>query len=372
MAGRVVLHLGAMKTGTSYLQSVIGENHTAIEAAGFTFLGGKFGVQARAVRDVLNLPKAPHKNRRRWAELAREAQRLDGRTGIVSMEFLSFAQQRHVDAFLEPLAGLEVEVVMTVRDQFRVIPAQWQTYTRNYGTDDWGSYLRNIEPSRLRRRHDSRAHMTFHRAQGVLTALERWSAAPNVVRTHVITVPPSGAPRDELWHRFRAATAMPDVPLDVVDVYDNTSLGFGSADFLRRANAHLQDVRPKRYRSGIALMARGVLADRRSRESKPALDLKAAKFARTRNEQLRAGIDAHGYSLWGSLDDLPVPGDLSAYPRKAVAPSEQEVIGAAQAVWAHLAEKEGRAGTAPTRLDDAVFEATAMLRAIKGWDDSSS
>ena len=121
MAGRVVLHIGAMKTGTSYLQSVLGSNTQALEDAGFTFLGGKFGQQALAVRNVLNLPKTPRKNKVRWAALAQEAHKLDGRTGIVSMEFLSFAGPRHVRAFLEPLEGLEVEVIVTVRDQFRVI-----------------------------------------------------------------------------------------------------------------------------------------------------------------------------------------------------------------------------------------------------------
>jgi len=373
MAGRVVLHIGAMKTGTSYLQSVLVSNQQALEDAGFTFLGGKFGRQALAVRDVLNLPKSPRKNRVRWAALAEEAQKLDGRTGIVSMEFLSFAGPRHVRAFLEPLEGLEVEVVATVRDQFRVIPAQWQTYTRNFGTDDWDTYLRRIEPSKLSR-PQPRAFRTFHRAQDLLPALERWRETGQVATTHVMTVPGPGAPREELWHRFRAAAGIPDVAVDVEGVRDNASLGFGSCDYLRRVNAHLQDVPARYYRKGIRAVVSSALVPRRLSESRPELDLRAAKYARTRNEELRSAlsdrISAGGYRLCGSLEDLPVPDDLTAYPKSAPAVPRDEVDGAARAVWSDLAAQLGEVDrTSPAALDAVVKDTAEMLRAVNGWGE---
>jgi hypothetical protein len=371
MAGRVVLHIGAMKTGTSYLQSVLSSNPEALEEAGFTFLGGRFGIQARAVRDVLNLPKAPRRNVVRWAALAAEAHKLDGRTGIVSMEFLSFAAPRHVRAFLEPLEGLEVEVIVTVRDQFRVIPAQWQTYTRNFGKDDWETYLRRIEPSKLTR-ENTRAFRTFHRAQDVLPALDRWLATGQVSATSVMTVPAPGAAREELWHRFRSATGIPDVPVDVDAVHDNASLGFGSCDYLRRVNAHLQDVPARSYRRGMRAVATAALVQRRGSESRPELDLRAAKYARTLNEDLRTGISDRlsggGYRLCGTLDDLPVPADLSAFPRTAPDVPQAEVDGAARAVWSHLAASLGEVDrTAPSALDAVVKDTAEMVRAVNGW-----
>lgn len=363
--GRVVLHVGAMKTGTSYLQSLLGHNQEALAEAGFDFLGGRFGVQARAVRDILSLPKEPKRNRRGWARIAKEARQLDGRTGLVSMEFLSFAKRRHVEAFLKPLEGLEVEVVMTVRDQLRTVPAQWQTYTRNFGTEDWGTYLRAIEGGR--RARDSRGHMTFHRAQDVLPALERWGSAPQVSRVHVLTVPADPeAPRDELWHRFRAATGIPDIPVDMEQTRDNASLGFGSCDLLRRMNPHLADVRPARYRNGIVTLAREVLVHRRPEESKPQLDRRAAKWARARNEELREGLGR--YELHGTLDDLPVPDDLRDHPRKVPSEAPDEVVAAGRAVWAHLAPQAGATAEPPSRPDALAEGVAALLRTVRGWD----
>jgi hypothetical protein len=367
MAGRVVLHIGAMKTGTSFLQSVLDTNQPALENAGFILLGGKLGIQARAVRDVLNLPRSPDKNRVRWAAIAEEAHKLDGRAGIVSMEFLSFAGPRHVRAFLEPLEGLEVDVIATVRDQFRVMPAQWQTFTRNFGTDDWGNYLRRIEPSRLSRTQ-TRAFKTFHRAQDMIPALERWRATGRVAATHVMTVPGPGAPREELWHRFCSAAGIADVAVDVEGVRDNASLGFGSCDYLRRVNAHLQDVPPRRYRKGVVEVARSTLLPRRPSESRPELDVRAAKYARTLNEQLRSGIVGSDYRLWGSLEDLPVPTDLNDYPKTAPAVPRDEVDGAARAVWSHLAAQLGEVDRrSPTALDAVVKDTAEMLRAVHRW-----
>ena len=72
MDRRVVLHIGTMKTGTSFIQSVLGNNQAALAESGVEFPGG-FGVQARAVREMLKLPQQPRRNSRRWTKLARGA-----------------------------------------------------------------------------------------------------------------------------------------------------------------------------------------------------------------------------------------------------------------------------------------------------------
>ena len=200
MAKRVVLHIGTMKSGTSFVQSALMENPESLEAAGARYLGETFGRQAKAVRDVYQNPRRPERHQR-WHALADEAHRFPGDVAVVSMEFLSFAREKQLRVLLDPFSGMDVEVVLTVRDQFRAIPAQWQTFTRNFGTDDWETYLRRIGVSGLRAR-GSQAAKTFHRAQDVVPILERWSSPESVRRVTVVTLPPPEAPREELWHRF--------------------------------------------------------------------------------------------------------------------------------------------------------------------------
>jgi hypothetical protein len=366
LSQRVVLHVGAMKTGTTFLQTTLERNGPLLEQAGVDFTGGRFAFQTRAVSNVLNLPPRRSRRMMKWRRLVQLARESEHPVSLVSMEFLSFAEERQVRAFLQPLAGLEVEVVMTVRDQLKVIPAQWQTYCRNHGTADWGSYLREIEPRRAGRPRSSPAYKTFHRAQDVAAILDRWSG-PAVTRQHVVTVPGPEAPQEELWNRFFDAVGVPAPRVDFGVAAPNTSLGYGSCDLLRRLNAHLADVPGGRYRGGMRRLAREVLAPRRDEESRPVLDRRAADYARSRNQQLRESIERRGIALHGDVEDLPVPDDLDDYPRRAVAAPRQETLGAAAAAWEQLARVAGAGGPRPSSLRGLVAADAQLLRRVHGW-----
>lgn len=372
MAKRVVLHIGTMKSGTSFVQSALMENPGPLEAAGARYLGETFGRQAKAVRDVYQHPRRTERHQR-WQALADEARAFPGDAALVSMEFLSFAQPKQLGVFLDPFRGLDVEVVLTVRDQFRAIPAQWQTFTRNYGTDDWGTYLRRIEAAGWRGR-GSRAAMTFHRAQDVVSILDRWSTRDDVRRVTVVTLPPPEAPREELWHRFCRATRVAAEEAVLGGLRDNISLGYASCDLLRRLNAHLEDVRPRFYRKAMRPLAREVLAPLREQEGRPELDRQAAELARRRNQDIRDAVRRRGHELVGTLDDLPMPEEIEA-PERVVPPSGDQVLRAAEAVRGYTANLlDGRAAGSgddverrAARLDEEVLEVARLLREAHGW-----
>lgn len=366
MADRVVLHIGTMKSGTSFLQSALMANRKPLRKAGYRFLGKTFGTQTRAVRDVLGRD-GRKSGLAAWTELAEEARSFKGETGIVSMEFMSFARRGQVAAFMEPLAGLEVEVLITVRDQFRAIPAQWQTYTRNFGTDDWATYLQRIRSDDPDDR-TSRAVETFRRAQDVPTMVERWNSHAQVAQTVVVTVPDPAAPREELWERFCAAVGIPTEKMSLEGLHSNPSVGYASCDLLRRMNVHLADVRPKDYRNGVRPLTREVLVPLRAEEGRPRLDREAAAFARSLNERIRATVHRHSLPMIGSLEELPLPEDLSEWPEEVPPVPEPEVRRAAEAAWQHLAQGLGVADSErPSDLDQLAESTAGLLRRLRGW-----
>jgi hypothetical protein len=366
VAERVVLHIGTMKSGTSFVQSALASNPAVLDAAGGRYLGETFGRQAKAVRDVFRRPRKPRRHQR-WRALAREARRFDGDAGVVSMEFLSFAQADQVALFLDPLGDLPVEVVLTVRDQFRAIPAQWQTFTRNFGTDDWETYLRRIDGSPLGRGRRSRASTTFRRAQDVGRILDRWSADSRVSRVTVVTLPPPTAPRDELWRRFCTAVRLPAEGAALDQVHENTSLGYASCDLLRRLNVHLDDVRPRFYRKAMRPLARASLAPLRDDEGRPELDQRGAQLATELNRRIRDTVARGRFELVGSADDLPVPDHVGA-PQRVVPPSPDDVRRAALAVRSSaLATLDASPEPPPDGLDDLVAETANLLRRANGW-----
>jgi hypothetical protein len=283
------------------------------------------------------------------------------------MEFLGFAQDDQLSPFLDPFADLSIDVVLTVRDQFRAIPAQWQTFTRNFGTDDWATYLRRIDHAAWSADRKSRASRTFHRAQDVVGVLDRWSADPRVASLTVVTLPQPDAPREELWHRFCTAARISAGEVVLEEVKANTSLGYASCDFLRRLNPLIGDVKPRFYRRGMRPLARDVLAPLRETEGRPELDRRGGAFARGLNQTIRDAVRSGGYDVVGSLDDLPVPVELDL-PEHAVPPALDLVHRAAARTREHALQVLGKdARPAPEGLDDLVADSARLLRRAYRW-----
>jgi hypothetical protein len=236
--GRLVLHIGAMKTGTTFVQSVLISQRAVLSQQGAALLGDQRQV-IRAIQGVINPARWSGSVEQSWSDLASKTHQ-SSQTFVASMELLSFANDQQVATFVEPFEGVRVDVVVTVRDEFRAIPAQWQSYCRGLGTVGWAGYLRQIADQRFPRR--SLANKAFHRARGLRPVLERWWAQSGVSSVHVVIVPGPSAARDELWNRFCAAADLDPAPFDLTGAKSNASLGYGSCDFLRRMNGHLTDV----------------------------------------------------------------------------------------------------------------------------------
>lgn len=358
MAYRVVLHVGAMKTGTSYLQSVLEASPQALAAADAGW-PVPFGQQVDAVNDVLNIGRQPGAGTSRWHEVAERVRLCDQRTAVLSMEFLSFARPRQVGAFLEPFHGLDVTVLLTVRDQVAVLPAQWQTYTRNYGSEAWPAYLAAVRAEGPER---ARAHRTFHRAQGLRRIVDTWSV-PGVA-VAVATVPAPGAPREELWHRFAAAAGLgAAAAVTVADPpTDNQSLGYASCDALRRVNAHLGDLPRLPYRRVMRPVARRVLGPRRPGEARPVPDGAAVRWAVGRNAAFRELVRGRRVAVHGDLADLPVSVPAGV-PGEVAPPHPGEVRAALEAIRSFAARSAAeRPRTGALDLEALAADAAKLVR----------
>ena len=78
MAARpvVYLHIGAMKTGTTYLQQLVYANRKSLRGAGLVLPGSNWGRQVRGVQDVMRLGRRdPHirrQSRGAWQERGKD------------------------------------------------------------------------------------------------------------------------------------------------------------------------------------------------------------------------------------------------------------------------------------------------------------
>ncbi len=353
MVDRVVLHIGTMKSGTTYLQRVLESG--VLENVGGFFAGGAFRAQSRAVDGLPLLDKRG--GGKAWRELAARVLEREG-VAFYSHEFLSFASKNRVQQVVEPFAGTPVEVVLTVRDQHSALPAQWQSFVRNKGTESWADYLAAVQGSRkVARSHPKsgparpRPAFNYRRTQDVPSMVRKWSAHPGVSQVSVVVVPAPGSPPELLWQRFSEATGLEAVSPPNAEARVNESLGYASCDLLRRLNESLVGLNRLTYERARRAPVQALLP-LRELEQRPVLDQAGGATARRLNRKILRVASRDGVRLVGSADDLPT-GDPGGEP-DAVPPADPaEVRHALDVAWQTCLPG---AAPPPDDLDAAVTE----------------
>lgn len=259
MAQRVVLHVGAMKSGTSYLQALLMANRPLLRERGVMLPGRRWRDQVTGVSEILDRKRvAIVPTDGAWQGLVDEVAAWDG-TGLISMEFLGPAGLKRIGEVVSSFPDGTVEVVVTARDLNRNIPAMWQESVKNGRFATFDEYVAAI-------RADEGPGTSFWREQTIAAMCRRWSDVVGVDRVTVVTVPLPGAPRDELWRRFALAIGVDGAGVTEPD-RANESLGVVSVEVLRRLNERLEDLSFQEYAPVVKHgLAKNVLAARRSQE----------------------------------------------------------------------------------------------------------
>lgn len=324
MAERVVLHVGTMKSGTSYLQALLFAEKERLAGAGVVVPGEQWTDQARAVRQAL----APRRGgpRPRWEALAEEVRSAAG-TAVISMEYLGPAHPDTAAGIVAALGADEVRVVVTARDLNRTLVSMWQETIQNGRTWTWQEYVDDAAakrpgggpgPAAADRRTPGG---TFWRQQDLVRMVGDWSGVVGAGNVVVATVPRPGAPPTTLAERFAEATGLPLDTGREISVA-NESLGLSSLLVLRRVN-ELLDERDLTFPAGQGLrkrvLAKTVLAARRGRE--PALGLVTPAWVREEAGRTAAALDASGVPLVGDRADLE-PVDVAGVGPDDVPPAD--------------------------------------------------
>jgi len=336
----IFLHIGAMKTGTTFLQTLMHENKENLAAAGYLLPGERWVHEVRAVQDVLGggpgYPAAAPNTAGEWKALARRMIDHDGVASILSMEFLSLADPKRARRVLRSLQPAEVHVILTVRDATATIQAQWQTTVRNNSRVSWPDFMAGIRRAggiegRFGRFSWNRALRSFMRAQDVEYMLDTWGRYLPAERIHVVTVP-SGSDRTVLWDRFAGVLGIDPGVCSELPEEANESLGYASTELIRRINMELGRLPHTEYNPTILdFLAIPVLAGRREQETTARLDRATFEFGLAWNRRIRQAILAAGVELVGDIEELPVA-DVAlgrAIEEDQAPPSADEILAAA-------------------------------------------
>ena len=256
MSPTVYLHIGAPKTGTTYLQDQLGRNASALADHDIHFPSRSGLVSPglfhfRAALDLLGQDwgGAPGHAEGSWDALVRRVRRKSG-TVVISHEILAPAGPDPVARAMADL-GPDVHVVYTARDLGRQVPAAWQESIKQGRRWSYASFVRRMD----------HGGTWFSRAFDLPTVLGRWGAHVRPEHIHLITVPPSGSrrPGDDLWHRFCRVVGIDPAWAPEQSTRANQSLGVAEAAVLRRLNKQLD--RMTRREAAYDELIRSMLAE---------------------------------------------------------------------------------------------------------------
>ncbi|MPY77414.1 MAG: hypothetical protein GEV04_02760 [Actinophytocola sp.] len=239
---RVYLHIGAPKTGTTYLQHVMAEKRKKLRELGVLYPRAKGKAHFLAAQDLRGLEYygvAEPKMAGAWGRIVGAVRKWDG-PSVISHETFSLADADAVRRAMRDLDGLEVHIVMTARDLARQIPAHWQEDVKNRGLLTYGDYLHSLK--RIDDTVNPFFANIFWQYQSLPKVLRTWAADIPPERVHIVTAPPRGAVgKDELWTRFARTVGIDpeQCPADVSA--RNPSMGLVETNLLRRLNDKIID-----------------------------------------------------------------------------------------------------------------------------------
>ena len=353
----VYLHIGAMKTGTTYLQQLMYANRDQLSAAGLTIPGETWGRQVRGVQDVMRLGRTDRHIRRMshgaWEELLEEACAARDNVSLISVEFFSFAGRRKARRIMATLEAFDVRVIITARDLASALPSQWQTLVHNGGRRTWRDYLDAIpEPALWPTPFIGRFRPLvgeFHRTQNLPRMLATWAPLVAPGNLHVVTVPRRRTRQDELWQRISSVLGVDPSAVTQPPEATNPSLGYASSELVRRLNIRLGRLPQSEYNWTVKEpVALEVLARRASQEGKARLTRSAYDLALRWNALTRQAIEDAGAHVTGDLADLPTEADpevrdaLPEVPGDPTVPTMLDAAEEAAATFSRQARRRRR------------------------------
>ena len=312
MSRRVYLHIGAPKTGTTYLQDRLALNAKTLADHGVHLPTGSPLVSPglfhfRAALDLLGQDWGgpPGHADGSWEALVRKVKRRSG-TVVVSHEILAPAAPGQVARAMRDLAGSEIHIVYTARDLARQLPAAWQESIKQGRRWTYRRFLDRSEKGRT----------WFYRAFDLPRVLGTWAAGLPPEHVHVVTVPHAETrPRvpgpaqtqhdDRLWRRMCEVLGIDPAWAPLDSDRSNRSLGIAETQVIRQLNRRMERSarRESTYDTLIRdLLAQGELVKRASAAVRLPPD--RYDWAEERAERWIEWIEGSGVHVLGDVAEL--------------------------------------------------------------------
>ncbi len=325
-----MLHVGAPKTGSTYLQSVLWRNRMLLRDAGWLYPVERAEEHFSATIDLRGMGWAGRADgpwSGAWGLVAARVASWPGSV-ILSNELLGGVTAEQAEQVVDALggAGRDVHVVFTARDLARQLPSDWQEHLKHRHDVTLSRFVGDLVT--LGRDAPAPFGELFWGLHDPETVLSTWAELVPAERVHVVTVPqgrtqsapppPADQPQSrsgsqQLWQRFAAAAGLQHLDVDLDVEPRNVSLGVVEAELLRRLNTLLRGrlTHEDQYEYLVRrMLSERVLASPQRSvavSERPTLPPEQQEWALQRSRQMVEHLEQAGYDVVGDLAEL-IPG----------------------------------------------------------------
>jgi hypothetical protein len=328
-ARRLVLHIGPHKTATSLLQAAFASNGDGLADGGVVYgAAGRHGdghhelawtmFDGEHGQQVLAQGRPPAT----WDDVTTELGSLDAEERLLlSSEDFCFFEDRELRLLAAAVAGLQLEVLVGVRDPVAAIPSMWQESVK------WGEQWSLDDASETLSR-DPEIEL--------LPLIDRWRRHVPQARIRAFVVPAGGSRTDLLRATASALGVPPDAlaGATVPPEAGNSSLPWVHVEALRAISIAID---PAGGRAGLPrrqeVLRPLAFVDPGGRADRPRLGPGQLERALAVRGKLLAGLADRDIDLAGDPAALSTPEDPG---RRPAPPEAAEVIGALRSMRRQL------------------------------------
>jgi hypothetical protein len=327
VAQRVFIHVGTMKSGTTFLQKAWWRNREELARQGLLLPGSRVSDHfSAAILIGQHHPALADFSRQQvqtWERLLSEIAAWPQRATI-SHEVFSAVNRTQAAGALSDLqrAANEVHIVLTVRDLARQLPSHWQQAVKSHSSLTLNEYARRVA--------DDPGHR-FWVFQDVPAILDRWGQGIPSDRVHVVVTPQDATP-DWLWRATCRLFSVDPSGLRSTERRQNEALGIAEVEVMRR----LQALVPAEERDlQMSRLIKGAIARNAIARSGPGerfvLPPDLHEWAMARSIETVEILRERGYDVIGDLSDLTPRAATGRTPDEVTSDEVAEVAVAALA-----------------------------------------
>ncbi|MGI8578413.1 MAG: hypothetical protein ACR2KG_10980 [Nocardioidaceae bacterium] len=355
---RVFFHVGAPKTGTTYLQSVLFQNRHKLAKAGVLYPYTDPGQHFRSAQDFRGVGwggGSADEFAGEWEIVAERVRRWNGHTIICSNELLSGSSVERIESSAATLGDVEVNVIYSARDLARQLVSDWQEHIKHRHTITLEKFVDDLIELGLDAPEPfGQFFWGMHDAAYVL---DRWSSVAPAESIHVVTLPQSGGPKSALWQRFCAATGLDAADYDTKSSKANASMGVAETELVRRMNFGVAEMAPHIYDSLVRCYLAEEVLSSGGQSARITLPPGRCDWVSQRSEQLIKELRGAGYSVYGDLTELLPRSSDDLEHQSPTALTEQDLGPAALRAATALLAKSGQQRKRISRLQGRLQEA---------------